>query len=281
GAGRPQNCSGENITIDGTFNNATIRTPATAEFYNILLLGKSKGFEDFGVPGRYYAPALLGAWIIVCLCIIRGVKSSGKVAYFTAIFPYIVLLILIIQSATLKGAVDGVKFYIIPRLAKIGEFSTWQAAAAQVFFSLGLSFGSLIAYSSSNKFNNNFFQQMCIVVSCDCFTGVFAGFAVFSTIGFLAKEMGTTVAHYAESSGPGLAFITYPEAITKMPASPFFAIIFFLMLLALGLGSQFALTDVPITSLCELYPRLANKRPYAVIFTCLVSYLISLPFTCP
>jgi len=82
------------------------------------------------------------------------------------------------------------------------------------------------------------FRQMCIVVSCDCFTGVFAGFAVFSTIGFLSKELNKTVAEYSDSSGPGLAFITYPEALSHMPASPFFSIIFFLMLLALGLGSQ-------------------------------------------
>jgi solute carrier family 6 amino acid transporter-like protein 5/7/9/14 len=79
---------------------------------------------------------------------------------------------------------------------------------------------------------------MCIVVTCDCFTGVFAGLAVFATIGFLAKSLGASVATYAESSGPGLAFITYPEALSRMPASPFFSIIFFLMLLALGLGSQ-------------------------------------------
>lgn len=83
-----------------------------------------------------------------------------------------------------------------------------------------------------------YFRQMCIVVSCDCLTGVFAGFAVFATIGFLAKSLDETVEKYAQSSGPGLAFITYPEAISNMPASPFFAIIFFLMLLALGLGSQ-------------------------------------------
>ncbi|CAF1573385.1 unnamed protein product [Didymodactylos carnosus] len=122
---------------------------------------------------------------------------------------------------------------------------------------------------------------MCIVVLCDCFTGIFAGFTVFSTIGFLAKELNTSVSDYAKSSGPGLAFITYPEAITKMSASPFFSIIFFLMLLALGLGSQFALTDVPVTSLCELYPRLKNKRSYVAITTCVTAYFVSLPFTCP
>jgi SNF family Na+-dependent transporter len=79
---------------------------------------------------------------------------------------------------------------------------------------------------------------MCIVVSCDCLTGVFAGFAVFATIGFLSTEIGKKVEDYASSSGPGLAFITYPEAISHMPASSFFSLLFFLMLLALGLGSQ-------------------------------------------
>lgn len=79
---------------------------------------------------------------------------------------------------------------------------------------------------------------MAIVVSCDCFTGVFAGFAVFATVGFLARSLGESVEKYATASGPSLAFITYPEALAKMPASPFFSIIFFMMLLALGIGSQ-------------------------------------------
>ncbi|CAF1542240.1 unnamed protein product, partial [Adineta steineri] len=182
------------------------------------------------------------------------------IAYFTAIVPYIVLLILIIQSSLLKGAVEGIKFYVIPRWDLVAKFETWQAAASQVFFSLGLSFGSLMAYSASNKFKNNFFRQMCIVVSCDCLTEVFAGFAVVATIGYLATELKEPVEKYAQSSGPGLAFITYPEAISHMPASAIFSILFFLMLLALGLGSQFALTDVPTTSLLELFPRFKSKR---------------------
>jgi len=278
------NCTKEEYLSPSTYcTNISSTSVATAseQFFFKLLLNKSERFEDFGTPRAFPALSLLVAWIIVGLCIIRGVKSSGKVAYFTAIFPYVVLLILIIQSATLSGAVDGIKYYIIPKWELVGQFETWQAAASQVFFSLGLSFGSLMAYSASNKFQNNFFRQMCIVVSCDCLTGVFAGFAVFATIGFLSRELQEKVEVYAKSSGPGLAFITYPEAISHMPASPFFALIFFLMLLALGLGSQFALTDVPITSLTELFPRFRSKRPLAVVITCAISYLISLPFTCP
>ncbi|CAF4691609.1 unnamed protein product, partial [Rotaria socialis] len=72
--------------------------------------------------------------------------------------------------------------------------------------------------------------QMCIVVSCDYFTDVFAGLAVFATIGYLSTELKESVSKYADASGPGLAFITYPEAIAHMPASSLFSILFFLML---------------------------------------------------
>lgn len=48
-------------------------------FDSKLLLGKSERFEDFGTPRAFPALSLLAAWIIVGLCIFRGVKSSGKV----------------------------------------------------------------------------------------------------------------------------------------------------------------------------------------------------------
>ncbi|CAF4584974.1 unnamed protein product, partial [Rotaria socialis] len=98
---------------------------------------------------------------------------------------------------------------------------------------------------------------MCIVVSCDYFTDVFAGFAVFATIGYLSTELKESVSKYADASGPGLAFITYPEAIAHMPA------------------------NVPITSILELFPRFKFQRELAVIITGVVLFLISLPFTCP
>ena len=90
--------------------------------FSKLLLGKSERFEDFGAPQVFPALSLLVAWIIVGACIFRGVKSSGKVAYFTAIFPYLVLLVLIIQSALLKGSIDGIKYYIIPRWDLVAKF---------------------------------------------------------------------------------------------------------------------------------------------------------------
>jgi len=54
--------------------------------FSKLLLGKSQKFEDFGTPQAFGAVSLLVSWIIVGLCIIRGVKSSGKVCFILNLF---------------------------------------------------------------------------------------------------------------------------------------------------------------------------------------------------
>ena len=55
-------------------------------------------WDDYGGLKWDLCLCLLAAWIIVGLCLIRGVKSSGKVVYFTALFPYFVLVILLVRS---------------------------------------------------------------------------------------------------------------------------------------------------------------------------------------
>ena len=90
---------------------------------------------------------------------ILGIQSSGKVVYFTATFPYIVLLILVIYGATLEGAGDGIDFYLRPDISKLSDASVWSAAATQIFFSLGVSFGGLMVMASYNKFSNNILKE--------------------------------------------------------------------------------------------------------------------------
>jgi solute carrier family 6 (neurotransmitter transporter, glycine) member 5/9 len=60
---------------------------------------------------------LLAAWIVVYLVIVKGVKSSGKVSYFLAIFPYVVMLILLGRAVTLPGAWLGIKYFITPEFS--------------------------------------------------------------------------------------------------------------------------------------------------------------------
>ena len=77
------------------------------------------------------------------------------------------------------------------------------------------------------------FRDTLIVCFGNCLTSVFAGFAIFSILGFLAKELGVKVEDVVQG-GTGLAFIAYPDLVTRLPAAPIWAILFFAMLFTLG-----------------------------------------------
>ncbi|KAG7319143.1 hypothetical protein KOW79_017617 [Hemibagrus wyckioides] len=68
--------------------------------------------DETGPVVWHLALCLLLGWIMIAAALYKGIKSSGKVVYFTAIFPYAVLLILLIRGVTLDGARDGIEYYI-------------------------------------------------------------------------------------------------------------------------------------------------------------------------
>nr|CAH7755518.1 unnamed protein product [Callosobruchus chinensis] len=132
------------------------------------------------------AMALVVAWILVYMCMIKGIASSGKVVYVTATFPYLVLIIFFFRGITLKGAGDGLLHLFTPSWHIILDPVVWLEAGTQIFFSLGLAFGGLIAFSSYNPVNNNCYRDAIMVSLTNCFTSMFAGIVVFSIIGFKA-----------------------------------------------------------------------------------------------
>ncbi|KAJ8877946.1 hypothetical protein PR048_022409 [Dryococelus australis] len=160
-------------------------TPTQYFWYRTTLMVS----EDIDSPIAFnwkIALALVIAWVLVYMCMIKGIASSGKVVYVTATFPYIVLIIFFFRGVTLKGMSDGLLHLFTPKWYMLAEPVVWLEAGTQIFFSLGLAFGGLIAFSSYNPVNNNCYRDAIMVSLTNCFTSMFAGIVVFSVIGFKA-----------------------------------------------------------------------------------------------
>jgi solute carrier family 6 amino acid transporter-like protein 5/7/9/14 len=253
------------------------RQRASEEYWKFSVLQEAPSIGETGTILWQLLLCLLLAWIIIYLCLIKGIKSSGKVVYFTATFPYVVLVILLVRGVTLPGYYDGVLFFISPEWERLAEPQVWLDAATQIFFSLSAAWGGLITLASYNKFHNNCYTDSVLVATLNCATSLFAGFVIFSIMGFMAHELGTTVDQVVDQ-GFGLAFIAYPEAVARLPVSPLWAILFFFMLLTLGLDSQFTIMETVVTAIVDEIPSFRKKKPLVMLAACGAGFLLG--FTC-
>ncbi|XP_060081370.1 sodium-dependent proline transporter-like [Ylistrum balloti] len=267
---------------DSLFTNATGRkriSPAE-EYFNNRALGLSSGLEEFGQPRWELVLCLLLAWFVCFLCLIKGIKTTGKVVYFTAIFPYVVLIILFFRGVTLDGAGKGVYYYIVPEWGRLLDARVWKDAAVQIFFSMSIAGGGLVTLSSYNRFHNNILKDSVIVSLGDTLTCIFAGFVIFSYLGFMADKLNVEVKDVAKD-GAGLAFVVYPEAVTSLPPPPLWSILFFFMLITLGLDSQFAMLETVLTGVLDQFPHLRPKKTLVIMCICICFFLLGLPLTAP
>ncbi|XP_017549410.1 sodium- and chloride-dependent GABA transporter 2-like isoform X2 [Pygocentrus nattereri] len=261
--------------------NFTLTANATSpviEFWERRVLRLSPGIDQMGSVNWDLALCLLIAWIMCYFCIWKGVKSTGKVVYFTATFPYLMLLVLLIRGLTLPGAVRGIQFYLYPDVGRLADPQVWMDAGTQIFFSYALCLGSLTALGSYNKYNNNCYRDCLALCFLNSGTSFVAGFAIFSILGFMSYEQNVPISEVAES-GPGLAFIAYPRAVSMMPFSPLWACFFFIMIIFLGLDSQFVCVESLVTAIVDMYPavfRRKNRRELLLFVVSFLSFLVGL-----
>ncbi|XP_053186777.1 sodium- and chloride-dependent betaine transporter-like [Scomber japonicus] len=269
------NCMGLHISDSVSTNlmsNQTLLTNTTSaatEFWERRMLAMSAGIEDLGSVRWELVLCLLASWVFTYFSIWKSVRSSAKVAYFSATFPYVMLLILLIRGLTLPGAWDGIYYYLYPDLKGLANLEVWIEAGSQICFSYSLTAGTLNVLSSYNDYKNNCYKDCFWLCLLNSGTSFVAGFVVFSVLGFMAQQQGVTVDAVAES-GPGLAFIAYPQATAMIPFPQLWTVCFFLMLIFLSADTHFVEVESFITSISDVFPKLFRKPGRNEIFVLII-----------
>ncbi|XP_006611848.1 sodium- and chloride-dependent transporter XTRP3 isoform X2 [Apis dorsata] len=311
--------------VDGKPVEECVKSSETAYFWYRTTLDAAPSIEEGSSGLKWWIVlCLLLSWIVVFFIVMKGIQSSGKVVYFTSMFPYLVLTIFFIRGITLKGASAGLAHMYTPKIEKLLEPTVWLDAATQVFYSFGLAFGSLIAFGSYNTPDNHCVRDVILVSCCNAFTAIYASIVIFAILGFKAmtnvdkclagnKDLlvehgfayqNTTMERYKDivnnlnvtkmnftletcslseqldnaAEGTGLAFIVFTQAIVELPGAPFWSCIFFLMLLALGLGSQIGILEGMLCVIfdIDLFKRI--KKQYMTGVVCTVCFFVGLIF---
>lgn len=307
------------------YETVCLQSGSTEYFWYKSTLNISESLDETGGLVWWMVCCLVLAWFVLWVGMVKGIESSGKVMYFTATFPYLVLFIFLVRGLTLKGSSDGLAYLFTPDLAVLANPNVWLDAATQIFFSLGLGFGGVIAFSSYNPKKQDCQRDALIIALTNSFTSVLASVVIFAVLGYKAtvqndkcldrnieyiqdvlnlpqgsitvdsyddlvpgiKDANPTLEANLEvcdvqeilnekSQGTGLAFVVFTEAIISMPGSPVWSVLFFLMLLSLGMGSMFGTVEGVITPLFDL----GFKVPRALItgLVALISCCIGLIF---
>jgi SNF family Na+-dependent transporter len=220
-------------------------------------------------------------WIIIFLCVFKGVGSSSYIVWATVPLPVCFVLIMIINGSTLDGASDGIKKYFSGGTDEDGKVilttaaMQWSDAAGQIFLGLSVCLGIMTSYGSYNDKKKPIILDSVIISVCNCSFSFIAGFAVWSVVGYLEKAK---LMHKTKTSGVGLAFISYPTAIDKMSVPNLWAFLLGLTLFMLGIDSSFSAIEATSTVICDTAWGGVVPRMFVAFVLCVIGFLGSIPF---
>lgn len=249
---------------------------ATAYFFNTVL----QLSDSVSTVGGIQMPILLGlvgVWVSIFFCVWQGTKSVGKVVLYSVPLPIVLLGLLLLRAVTLPGFLQGWKLYLWPNWSALADPAVWTSAFSQIFFTLSLGFGIMVAYASYKDSEADIAKDTWLTALINSAISLFAGFVVFGVLGYMSQEAGIPLAELAAQSGPGLAFVVFPEALSLMPLAPVFSLFFFLMLFSLGIDSAFSLVEAINAAFADWSNRWRLDRIALVV--CIVGFLTGILYT--
>ncbi len=248
-----------------------------ASFFDTFLRKSASAWEMEDIVGPIFVSAAVVWLIIWFICykeVHRGIETACKV-FMPALF--VLTLILVFWGCSLQGAGEGLKFYLKPDWSRLGDVKVWTSAYGQIFFTLSIGFGIMIAYASYLPRKTNLVQNAVITSTVNCAYSFIAGFAVFSVLGYLSSVKQVPVKDVV-AQGSTLAFVTYPQAISELPAfNRLFGVLFFLCLTIAGISSAISIVEALTSAITDKFV-VARRKVVGIL--CATGFVGSIVFLC-
>ncbi len=248
----------------------------TNQFFFKDFLGLSDGMWALGGLNLPIVGAVALIWLVNWYITYRGIeKGIEKAAKFMMPILFAVTLVIIGWAVSLDGAGDGIRLYTTPDFSKIRNIKVWIAAYGQIFFSLSLGFGIMIAYASYLPRKANVFKSSLVIGFSNSCYEVFAGFGVFGVLGYMAMKQQVPIEEVV-TSGIGLAFVAYPKAISLLPLGSVFGVLFFFLLTIAGISSSISIIEAFTAAILDKF---GFPRKKVITVVCVAGFSGSLLFT--
>ncbi|MBA2864494.1 sodium-dependent transporter [Methanococcus maripaludis] len=243
-------------------------------FFFSDILALSSGHGDLG---GFNLPILVGLaliwgvnYIVVNSGVRKGLEKANEILMPVLFF---LILALVVRSITLPGGLMGIEYYLTPNFAVLLTPKVWIDAFSQIFFTLSLGFGIMVAYSSYLPKKSDLTASAFTISLMNCGFSFLAGFAVFGTLGYMAMTQGVPISEVVTQS-IGLAFVAFPQALSLMPGGIILAAIFFIALFVAGISSSVSLVESTASAVIDKFNLPRHKAASAVIATSFFASLI-------
>ncbi|MBU4305775.1 MAG: sodium-dependent transporter [Candidatus Omnitrophica bacterium] len=258
-----------------SFNAGWTDNPNAFFFKQFLMLSDSPfNLRDFRMPILF---SLLGVWGMTWLIVFGGVQKGLERA--NKIFMpllFVLTAVIVLWSIRLPGAKEGIMLYLRPDFPRLREPGVWIDAFSQIFFTLSLGFGIMIAYASYLPKKSQIVKDSFVICIVNCLYSLFAGLGVFSVLGYMAGTSGKDISEVVSDS-IGLAFVAYPKAISLLPHfSKLFGVMFFATLVIAGLSSAISILEAFTSAIIDKFH---YPRKVVVSVLSVIGFLGSIIFT--
>ncbi|WP_026690820.1 sodium-dependent transporter [Alteribacter aurantiacus] len=231
-----------------------------------------RGAEEFEqlfgqtISSPWLAIAAHLVFMLMTILVVQGGVQKGIERVSKIMMPalFVLFLIIVIRSVTLPGAMEGVRFFLVPDFSSLTG-QTILFALGQAFFSLSLGVSIMVTYSSYLKSNESLPRSAVSIVGLTIFISILAGLAIFPAVFSFGLE---------PTEGPPLIFIVLPTVFSSIPFGSVFFVAFMALLLFATLTSAFSLLEMVVASVTKNDPA---KRKKAAWVCGLLIFVLGIP----